>query len=157
MFYLVVQNYQLNNTQNLKKGFFISDINSEQSVFTITLPTFSFSKIIPTNIFSFSGTDVTQSNPRFRMILWSIIAGTRGGINRAKILNLIKETPMNANKIATVLNLDHKTVIHHVKILAKNELVEKAEKDYGAEYYLTQIMKNNQSVLEEIMSKIGPK
>jgi len=152
-----VQNYQLNNTQNLKKGFFISDINSEQSVFTITLPTFSFSKIIPTNIFSFSGTDVTQSNPRFRMILWSIIAGTRGGINRAKILNLIKETPMNANKIATVLNLDHKTVIHHVKILAKNELVEKAEKDYGAEYYLTQIMKNNQSVLEEIMSKIGPK
>ena len=152
-----MQNYQLNNTQNLKKGFFISDINSEQSVFTITLPTFSFSKIIPTNIFSFSGTDVTQSNPRFRMILWSIIAGTRGGINRAKILNLIKETPMNANKIATVLNLDHKTVIHHVKILAKNELVEKAEKDYGAEYYLTQIMKNNQSVLEEIMSKIGPK
>lgn len=64
---------------------------------------------------------------------------------------------MNANKIATVLNLDHKTVIHHVKILAKNELVLKAEKDYGAEYHLTQIMKDNQSVLEEIMAKIGTK
>lgn len=64
---------------------------------------------------------------------------------------------MNANKIATVLNLDHKTVIHHVKILSKNEFVLKAEKDYGAEYYLTQIMKDNQSVLEEIMQKIGTK
>ncbi|WP_297593732.1 winged helix-turn-helix domain-containing protein [Nitrosopumilus sp.] len=91
------------------------------------------------------------------MILWSIIAGTRGGINRAKILNLIKDTPMNANKIATVLNLDHKTVVHHVKILSKNELVVKAEKEYGAEFHLTQIMKDNQSALEEIMQKIGTK
>ena len=161
MFYLVVQNYQRDKTQNLKNEFFISDINSEQSVFitTVTLPTFSFPRIIPSKTFSFSGTDAAKStpNPRFKMILWSIIAGTRGGINRAKILNLIKETPMNANKIATVLNLDHKTVVHHVKILSKNELVKKAEKNYGAEYYLTQIMKDNQSALEEIMSKIGTK
>lgn len=152
-----MQNYQLNNTKNFKKEFLISDINSERSVLTITLPTSSFPKIIPSNIFSFSGTDASKSDPRFKIILWSIIAGTRGGINRAKILNLIKETPMNANKIATVLNLDHKTVIHHVKILSKNELVEKAEKDYGAEYHLTQIMKDNQKTLEEIISKIETK
>ena len=141
--------------------FFISDTNSGQSVFatTITLPIFLFSEIIPRNIFSFSGTNNGQSgpNPRFKMILWFIIAGTKGGINRAKILNLIKDAPMNANKIATALNLDYKTIVHHVKILSKNDLVVKAEKDYGAEYQLTQIMKENQSVLEEIMQKIGTK
>ncbi len=126
---------------------------------TITLPVFSFPQIIPRGLFSFSGTSNSQvgPDPRFKMILWSIIAGTRGGINRAKILNLVKDTPMNANKIATVLDLDHKTVIHHVKILAKNELVTKAEKEYGAEYQLTEIMKENQSVLEEIVLKIGTK
>lgn len=126
---------------------------------TLVLPSLSFSTLIPKNLFSFSGTDSGDSvpNPRFKMILWSIIAGTRGGINRAKILNLIKDTPMNANKIATVLNLDHKTVVHHVKILSKNELVLKADKEYGAEFHLTQIMKDNQSVLEEIMQKIGTK
>ena len=126
---------------------------------TITLPVFSFPEIILKNLFSFSGTDNGQSepNPRFKMILWFIIAGTKGGINRAKILNLIKDTPMNANKIATVLNLDHKTIVHHVKILSKNDLVIKAEKDYAAEYQLTKIMKENQSVLEEIMQKIGTK
>ena len=91
------------------------------------------------------------------MILWAIIAGTRGGVNRAKILNLIKNNPLNANKIATELNLDHKTVAHHVKILSKNELIIKAEKNYGAEYQLTQIMTENQNVLEEIMGKIGTK
>ena len=91
------------------------------------------------------------------MILWSIIGGTRGGVNRAKILNTIRETPMNANKIATVLNLDHKTVIHHVKILTKNNLVVKAEKNYAAEFELTKIMKDNQNMLEEIIQKIGTK
>jgi len=128
-------------------------------VLTTIFPVFSFSVIIPKNLFSFSGTGNVESgpDPRFKMILWFIIAGTKGGINRAKILNLIKDTPMNANKIATVLNLDHKTIVHHVKILSKNELVVKAEKDYGAEYQLSQIMKNNHTVLEEIMQKIGTK
>lgn len=144
-----------------QKEFFISRTDSEQSVFTQTLvlPNFSFPNIIPKNLFSFSGVENGEPvpNPRFKMILWSIIAGTRGGINRAKILNLIKDTPMNANKIATVLNLDYKTVVHHVKILSKNELVSKSDKEYGAEFQLTQLMKDNQSALEEIMQKIGTK
>jgi len=156
-----VQNYLNNITKKFEKAFFISSTKCEQSVFTatITLPVFSFSGIIPRGLFSFSGTDNGQSgpDPRFKMILWSIIAGTRGGINRAKILNLLKNSPMNANKIATVMNLDYKTILHHVKILSKNELITKAEKDYGAEYQLTQIMKENQTILEEIMQKIGTK
>jgi len=128
-------------------------------VSTSIFPVFSFAVIIPKNLFSFSATDNGESgpDPRFKMILWFIISGTKGGINRAKILNLIKDTPMNANKIATVLNLDHKTIVHHVKILSKNELVVKAEKDYGAEYQLSKIMKENHVVLEEIMKKIGTK
>ncbi|MFB5607038.1 MAG: ArsR/SmtB family transcription factor [Candidatus Nitrosomaritimum yanchengensis] len=116
-------------------------------------------QIIPKNLFSFSGAENGQSeeNPRFKMILWMFVAGTRGGANRARILNLIKETPMNAHKIAKSLNLDHKTVAHHLKILTKNDLVEKAEKTYGAEYQLSGIMSKNQNALEEIMNKIETK
>ena len=175
MSYLEVQNYhQTNFFKNPQGEFFISDTNAEQSVFTInySLPVFSISSLIPQNLFSLSGADRrdvednkngkstnSQSlpNSRFKLILWSIIAGTRGGVNRARILDLIKETPLNANKIATVLNLDHKTVVHHIKILSKNELVIKAEKSYAAEFELSQIMKENQEALEEIMQKIGTK
>ena len=126
---------------------------------TLVLPSFSLPNIIPRGMFSFSGDNDGQSapDPRFKNILWFIISGTNGGVNRAKILNLVKDTPMNANKIATVLNVDYKTVVHHVKILSKNGLIVKAEKEYAAEYQLTQIMKDNQSVLEEIMQKIGTK
>lgn len=132
-------------------------------MFTLSLnfPIFPFTAIIPKDIFHFADSFIGKNNSevdrRFKMILWSIIAGTRGGVNRAKILNLVKDNPLNANKIATVLNLDHKTVVHHVKILSKNELIVKEEKDYGAEYQLTQIMKENQGALNEIMEKIGTK
>ena len=159
MSYLEVQNYHPTNfSKEPQKEFFISDIDSEQAVLTTINPFSSFSMLdlIPRKFFLFSGNAKSDSgqNPRFKMILWSIIAGTRGG---AKILNLIKETPSNANKIATVLNLDHKTVVHHVKILSKNNLVVKAEKAYAAEFELSQIMKENQSVLEEIIQKIETK
>ena len=122
-------------------------------------PGFLIMQIIPKNIFSFSGAGDGQSgpDPRFKMILWLFVAGTRGGANRARILSLVKETPMNAHRIAKSLNLDHKTVAHHLKILSKNDLVEKSEKTYGAEYQLTQIMSKNQNVLAEIMEKIGTK
>lgn len=130
-------------------------------VFSLNFPMLSFHTIIPKNIFcfidSFTGKNDSKIDPRFKMILWVIIAGTRGGINRAKILNLLTNMPLNANKIATILKLDHKTVIHHVNILTKNELIIKEEKDYGATYNLTQIMKDNQNVLVEIMEKIGTK
>lgn len=104
-------------------------------VFTVNFPIFSFYTVIPRDVFhfidSFTGKNDSKVDPRFKMILWSIIAGTRGGINRAKILNLLATMPLNVNKIATILNLDHKTVIHHVNILTKNELIIKEEKDYG--------------------------
>ena len=144
-----------------QKEFFISHTNSEQSLIgdLVIFPVFSIMQIIPKSIFSFNGAENGQSeeNPRFKMILWMFVAGTRGGANRARILSLIKETPMNAHKIAKSLNLDHKTVAHHLKILTKNDLVEKAEKTYGAEYQLSGIMSKNQNVLEEIMNKIGTK
>ncbi|MFB5605112.1 MAG: ArsR family transcriptional regulator [Nitrosarchaeum sp.] len=127
----------------------------------VSFPTFSFYHPSPKNIFHFidsiTGRNNSKDDPRFKMILWSVIAGTRGGINRAKILNLLATMPVNANKISTILNLDHKTVIHHVNILTKNELIVKEEKDYGATYNLTQIMKDNQNTLMEIMEKIGTK
>jgi len=130
-------------------------------VFMVNFPVFSLDTIIPRDIFwfmdSFKGKNDSKVDPRFKMILWSIIAGTRGGINRAKILSLLANMPLNANKIATTLKLDHKTVIHHVNILTKNELIVKEEKDYGASYKLTQIMKDNQNVLVEIMERIGTK
>ena len=62
-------------------------------------------------------------DPRFKRLLWYLIASTRGGINRARILELVNSHPANANKIAQELKLDYKTIIHHLEVLSKNGLV----------------------------------
>ncbi|HEY7589147.1 MAG TPA: winged helix-turn-helix domain-containing protein [Thermoplasmata archaeon] len=55
--------------------------------------------------------------------LWYLIAGTRGGINRARILWALHERPFNANDLAGHLDLDYKTVRHHLEILRENDCV----------------------------------
>lgn len=53
-------------------------------------------------------------------LLWYLIAGTKGGETRGKIIELLEKNPSNANKIAEMLNFDYKTVRHHLKLLEKN-------------------------------------
>jgi len=92
---------------------------------------------------------------RLKMILWGIIAGTRGGPNRARILNLLYSKSLNELQISKELKLDHKTIHHHLKILTKNSLISKpSDETYDIKYDLTPIMKKNHEVFDEIISKM---
>lgn len=62
-------------------------------------------------------------DPHFKRLLWYLVASTRGGINRARIIELINSHPANANQIAQELKLDYKTVVHHLDVLSQNGLV----------------------------------
>ena len=97
-------------------------------------------------------------DPRFKRTLWYLIGSTKGGANRAKIIDLISSNPSNANQIASKLNLDYKTVIHHLKALSDNGLIITDNKEtYGATYFLTPLMENNFESFKEILVKIGKK
>lgn len=94
-------------------------------------------------------------DPRFKRVLWYLIGSTRGGVNRAKILEMISSRPANANQIATELRLDYKTVLHHLKVLSDNGLLITDNKDsYGAAYFLTPVMENNFPSFVEILDRI---
>ncbi len=70
--------------------------------------------------------------------LWYLIAGTRGGINRARILHRLRERPCNANDLASSLGLDYKTVRHHLDVLRENDCVMlMGEQGYAAMYVLS--------------------
>jgi DNA-binding transcriptional ArsR family regulator len=99
-----------------------------------------------------------SSNARsLKYLLGWLIAGTRGGPTRAKILECLKDKPQNANQLATVLGMDYKTMRHHLEVLEKNRLITSVGDRYGATYFLSQVMEDNYSLFEEIMSKIGKK
>lgn len=100
--------------------------------------------------------ETTQQDPFLKRILWQMIAGTRGGANRARILETLKDVPYNANQLAEKLNLDYKTVQHHLKVLTKNGLIATSETgSYGALYFLTPRMENAKNIVDEIWAKIG--
>ena len=102
-----------------------------------------------------SSSDNFGESRRFKLILWSIIGATRGGPNRARILNLLISEQLNSHQIAKKLNLDHKTIRHHLKILTKNELIKKStEESYGVDYVLTNGMQQNIDLLKEIVTKM---
>lgn len=90
-----------------------------------------------------------------KYLLGWLIAGTRGGPTRAKIIEALKDTPKNANQLATLLKMDYKTMRHHLEVLEKNKIIISVGDRYGATYFLSQIMEDNYVMFEEIMKKIG--
>ena len=92
-----------------------------------------------------------------KYLLGWLIAGTRGGTTRAKIIETLKETPQNANQLATLLKMDYRTIRHHLKVLEKNKLVTSAGEGYGTTYFLSVILEDNYVVFEEIVNKIWKK
>ncbi len=92
-----------------------------------------------------------------KYVLGWLIAGTRGGMTRAKILNALKEAPQNANQLATILKMDYRTIRHHLGVLQKNKLVISAGEGYGTTYFLSSLLEENYSLFEEILEKIWKK
>jgi DNA-binding transcriptional ArsR family regulator len=92
-----------------------------------------------------------------KYLLGWLIAGTRGGPTRAKIIEALKESPQNANQLATILKMDYKTMRHHLEVLEKNRIITSMGDRYGATYFLSQMMEDNYALFEEIVKKIGKK
>ena len=79
-----------------------------------------------------------------RKLLWWLIAGSPGGPNRVKILMEIHNTPSNAHQLSERLNLNYKTVRHHLKILEDNGMIVSAGKKSGVKLFflLDEMIKN---------------
>ena len=89
-----------------------------------------------------------------KKVLWWLILGTRGGINRAKIIKKLKDRPYNAHQLAEELNVNYRTVRHHVKILEDSEVVKSAGEKYGKMYFLSENMEKNYNDFETIWEQI---
>ena len=85
-------------------------------------------------------------------LIWCLLAGTRGGPNRTRILATIRERPRNAHQIAQALSLNYRTVLHHLQLLAEHGLITTPSKDaYGAVYFLGAVMERNMDLLDRIL------
>jgi DNA-binding transcriptional ArsR family regulator len=92
-----------------------------------------------------------------KYLLGWLIAGTRGGVTRAKILETLRENPQNANQLANLLEMDYRTIRHHLKILQKNRIITSAGNGYGNTYFLSTEMEKNYGLFKEILNKLWKK
>jgi DNA-binding transcriptional ArsR family regulator len=93
----------------------------------------------------------------FKHLLQWLIAGQRGGVNRALIINELRNDPKNANQLSNLLKLDYRTIRHHLQVLEKNRLITSIGEQYGKMYFLSSELEDDFEVFEEIWTKIGKK
>jgi DNA-binding transcriptional ArsR family regulator len=84
-----------------------------------------------------------------------VLAGTRGGPNRVRILTAIDDRPRNANQLADRLDLDYTTVRHHLDVLRDHGVVERTGDGYGTVYYPTDGTRRHWDLVEEIAERLA--
>ena len=89
-----------------------------------------------------------------KQILWWLIAGSKGGINRARIILALNKRPYNANHLTQMFNLDYKTVRHHLDVLKKHQVIRSTGEEYGTMYFLSDTMKAKYEDFMEIWKQI---
>ncbi len=94
------------------------------------------------------------NDPDSKRLLWFLFAGSRGGLNRLRIVSILKKTPLNTNQLAKELNLDYKAIQHHIKVLEKNNMITKIGEKYGIMYFISAFLETNMETLEEIEAKL---
>ena len=96
------------------------------------------------------------SDTSWKRLLWYVLAGSRGGPNRGKIINLIRTEPRNVNQLAEALDVHYRVAEHHIRALEKNHIIVPSGERYGRLYFLSPEMEAHMNIFDEIWNKIEP-
>ncbi len=94
------------------------------------------------------------NDPYAKRLLWFVFAGSRGGLNRLKLVSILRNTPLNANQLAKEMSLDYKAIQHHIRVLEKNNIVTKVGEKYNVTYFVSNFLEANMESFNEIISKL---
>ena len=70
---------------------------------------------------------------------------------------MLREAPLNANQLAQKLEMDYKTVRHHLRVLSKNRMVTEVGEGYGAMYFVSPELEQNYDEFLKIWERMGIK
>ena len=93
-------------------------------------------------------------DPYAKRLLWFVFAGSKGGLNRMRLISTIRNTPLNANQLAKELGLDYKAIQHHIGVLEKNNLITRVGDKYGVIFFISTFLEVNLETFDEIVTKL---
>ena len=117
-----------------------------------TAPVYSKGKVVGTVSF---GRDITEhkkaeeqikeslkqklmKSNKQKKLLCHLIEGTRGGKTRALILKHLSDKSYNAHQLAKILNMDYKTIRHHLKVLVEKGMITRGQDEYSGLYFIAE-------------------
>lgn len=84
-----------------------------------------------------------------------LLLGQKGGKNRMEIIDLLWDRPYNINQISEKLQLNYRTVKHHINILLKYQLVSSSKTGgYGDVFFLSPDLEGNQEIYNSVIQKM---
>ncbi|TLX93820.1 MAG: winged helix-turn-helix transcriptional regulator [Thaumarchaeota archaeon] len=93
-------------------------------------------------------------DPYAKRLLWFVFMGSKGGLNRIRLVSAIRKNPLNANQLAKELDLDYKAIQHHIGVLEKNNLITRIGDKYGVTFFISTFLEVNLDVFDEIVTKL---
>ncbi len=96
----------------------------------------------------------SQCSSGIKYLMCTMLASSRGGINRIKIISKLRETPLNLYKLSQELDLHYKAIQHHILILEKNNLIISSDNRYRKMYFISPLLESNMKVFDEISLKM---
>lgn len=94
------------------------------------------------------------NDPHAKRLLWFVFAGSRGGLNRLRLVLALKEKPLNANQLAKELGLDYKAIQHHIGVLEKNNIITRLGEKYNVTFFISNFVEINMESFNEIAEKL---
>jgi len=96
-----------------------------------------------------------KDDPELRRLLWYLLGGARGGVNRARVINELHLRPCNLNQLASRLGLEYRSIQHHIEVLKKNSMIVSEGPKYGMTYFLNPWLESHYDQFTEICKKLG--
>ncbi len=101
--------------------------------------------------------DEKNIDPYAKKLFSQIFTGMQGRYTRMKIIKALVDEPSNVNQLSQKLDYDYKTIQRNIKILEKNQIIEKAGTGYGDLYFVSDLLMKNLGALNAVLNKVDKK
>lgn len=94
---------------------------------------------------------VKMSMDAFEQTTYWLLSGSKGAINRIKILQLLRETPCNLHELSKKAGLNYKTAQHHITLLLEHHLIVGRGSKYGQVYFVSDKFLEKESLFNKLV------
>lgn len=90
----------------------------------------------------------------FEQTMYWLLSGSKGSVNRLKILSHLEKKPSNLNELSKAMNLNYKTTQHHIELLVENNLLTTRGNNYGQVYFHSQALQSKHELFHALVSNL---